>query len=76
MKERFEKIVGNVLTAFESKDFAAMPLSELQNAVHVLVEARALIDKSYSEMLLETMMHTHCTTAVPTINSNVKEENA
>lgn len=76
MKERFEKIVGNVLTAFESKDFAAMPLSELQNAVHVLVEARALIEKSYSEMLLKTMMHTHCTTAFPTINSNVKEENA
>lgn len=76
MKERFEKIVGNVLAAFESKDFAAMPLSELQNAVHVLVEARALIEKSYSDMLLETMMHTRCTTAFPTINSNVKEENA
>lgn len=76
MKERFEKIVGDVLTAFESKDFAAMPLSELQNAVHVLVEARALIEKSYSDVLLETMMHTHSTTAFPTINSNVKEENA
>ena len=76
MKERFEKIVGDVLTAFESKDFAAMPLSELQNAVHVLVETRALIEKSYSDVLLETMMHTHCTTASPTINSNVKEENA